>query len=230
MRAREQGVNRPTTLGFFDRETKMIKRYFFVTLNNRIHNQGKEINYVAQFYKLKVLMLTKQFFLTSKGFTLIELLIVIAIIGILSSLVISGMRHARETAYLAKAKKELRSIHESIELYRTDHWGNYPPDTNRDVPPGLERYLGPGIWPDAAWPGSVFDWENWNDPSTGEKIYQISIRFCPLGKPDECRFPVRSWAKNFDINSSVYYCLLGACRSHINRPIDHPGYCVNCGD
>jgi hypothetical protein len=26
----------------------------------------------------------------------------------------------------------------------------------------------------------------------------------------------------------VYYCIEGACRSHINRPINHPGYCINC--
>ncbi|PIP55557.1 MAG: hypothetical protein COX06_02640 [Candidatus Zambryskibacteria bacterium CG22_combo_CG10-13_8_21_14_all_42_17] len=167
---------------------------------------------------------------SNKGFTLIELLIVIAIIGILSSVVLSSMRPAREAAYFVKAKKELRSVHESVELYRDANNDNYPADANRDIPPGLEQYLAPGIWPDAAWPGSVFDWENWDDPNTGEKIYQISIRFCPIGEPDECRFPNKDWAENFDISSSVFYCIEGLCRSHIGQPPDHPGYCVNCSE
>ena len=164
------------------------------------------------------------------GFTLVELLVVIAIIGILSSVVLSSLGRAREAAYSVKAKKELRSIHESLEMYKDENDGNYPSDTNRDIPPGLEQYLAPGIWPDAAWPGSVFDWDNWDDPDTGEKIYQISIRFCPIGEPDECRFPNEEWAQDFDINSSVYYCVSGPCRAHISMPMDHPGYCVNCAN
>jgi hypothetical protein len=57
---------------------------------------------------------------------------------------------------------------------------------------------------------------------------QISIRFCPVGQPSQCVFPQQSWAANFDINSSVYYCVEGACRAHVNQPANHPGYCVNC--
>lgn len=168
------------------------------------------------------------FLLTSRGFSLLELLIVIAIIGILSTVILSNVRQAREAAYFAKAKKELRSIHQSLALYKDANNGNYPPDTFRDIPPGLEQYLTSSGWPDAAWPGSVFDWDNGEDPDTGEKIYQISIRFCPIGQPDECRFPDRDWAEGFDIDSSVYYCISGPCRAHLAMPIDHPGYCVNC--
>lgn len=166
-----------------------------------------------------------------KGFSLMELLIVIGIISILASTIISSFRYVRRTALVSKAKQEFISIYDSLEAYKNDNGGQYPADANRDIPPGLEAYLAPGIWPDAAWPGSVFDWENWDDPDNpGEKIYQISVRFCPVGEPDECRFPENDWAEDFDINSSVYYCLEGACRSHINRPIDHPGYCINCGN
>ena len=176
-------------------------------------------------------MFTKQksnFFLISKGFTLIELLIVIAIIGILSTIALFSIRRAREAAYLAKAKMELRSIYQALEFYKDANGGNYPPDTSRDIPPGLEQYLAPSMWPASAWPGSVFDWDNWNEPGTGKKIYQISIRFCPIDQPDECRFPNQDWAKNFDISSSVFYCIEGPCRAHIGKPPDHPGYCANC--
>jgi hypothetical protein len=108
-------------------------------------------------------------------------------------------------------------------------YGDYPPDTSRDIPPGLEEFLAPGIWPDAAWEGGVFDWENWEDPvNPDQRILQISIRFCPVGQPAQCKFPQADWAMGFDINSSVYYCVEGACRAHLSRPINHPGYCVNC--
>jgi prepilin-type N-terminal cleavage/methylation domain-containing protein len=165
----------------------------------------------------------------SRGFTLVELLIVISIIVLLLNAILPALSRARDKAFYARALAEFQSVEGSLQQYLNDY-GSFPPDANRDIPPGLEEYLAPGIWPDAAWPGSVFDWENWNDPVTGEKIYQISVRFCPVGQPSQCRFPNEEWAQNFDINSAVYYCIQGACRSHLSRPITHPGHCVNCND
>lgn len=164
-----------------------------------------------------------------KGFTLIELLIVVAIIGLLSGIIFIAVNKARENAYMAAAQKEIFSIATAIEFYMDDY-GDYPPDVNRDIPPGLEEYLGPGAWPKAPWPGSVYDWDVWDDPDNpGEKIYQISIRFCEIDQPSTCRFPDKPWAEDFDIVSSVYYCISGACRAHGSYPADHPGYCINCG-
>lgn len=165
----------------------------------------------------------------TRGFTLIELLIVISIIAILAYTILPVLSKAKDKAAFARAEMEFMSVNASIQAYLNEY-GEYPPDTNRDIPPGLEEFLAPGIWPDAAWPGSVFDWDNWDDPDTGEKIYQISVRFCPVGQPSQCRFPEAEWAANFDINSAVYYCIQGACRSHLSRPINHPGYCVNCSN
>ena len=162
-----------------------------------------------------------------KGFTLIEILVVIAIIGLLAVSAVYSYQRARQAAYLAAAKDELRSIAQALHLYLNDY-GSYPADTSRDIPPGLEVYLAPGLWPDAPWPGSVFDWDNWTDTATGQKIYQVSIRFCPVGHPEQCRFPQTDWAANFDINSSVYYCLEGPCRAHVDKSATHPGLCVNC--
>lgn len=160
-----------------------------------------------------------------KGFTLIELLIVVAILGVLSTIVIGSLGRARSSASFARAKLEFRSLATAIELYTEDHGGALPGDVNRGLPPGLEIYLSGGHWPNAPWLGSVYDWDNWVDPDTGGQILQISVRFCDAGI---CSIPNEPWAAGFDSNSAVYYCLKGACRSHISEPVNHPGYCVNC--
>jgi prepilin-type N-terminal cleavage/methylation domain-containing protein len=165
---------------------------------------------------------------TNEGFTLIELLVVVAILGILSSIILVGLTRAKSLAAFARTQLEFKSLVTAIELYTSDRNGVFPADVNRGLPPGLEAYLSGGNWPNAPWPGSVYDWENWIDPATGLRILQISVRFCPTGRPDLCRFPDEPWAVGFDINSAVYYCIEGACRPHINEPMDHPGYCVNC--
>jgi len=162
--------------------------------------------------------------INKKGFTLIELLIVVAIIGILSSIVLINLNRARNATYLARAELEFKSLSTAIQFYTEDN-GDYPADVNRGLPPGLEVYLAGDHWPNAPWPGSVYDWDNWTDPDSGLPILQISIRFCDGGV---CHIPDEPWATDFDNNSAVYYCIEGACRSHINEPIDHPGYCINC--
>lgn len=166
----------------------------------------------------------------SKGFTLLEILIVVAIIAALSALVFANYSKGKSLSALARAEDEMKTMEAGIELYKADNNGEWPPDANRGIPPGIEKYVeAEGSWPTAPWPGSVYDYDNWTDPVTGQKIYQISIRFCPASGPlSACRFPTESWAANFGVNSSVYYCLQGACRAHINESVDYPGYCVNC--
>jgi prepilin-type N-terminal cleavage/methylation domain-containing protein len=170
---------------------------------------------------------TKKF--SCKGFTLIELLVVIAIIAVLSSIIIPSLNSARKKAYENSAQDEIMSLQTALQMYLNDTNGVYPPDVARDLPAEIKTYLGNEghEWPKAPWPGSVYDWDNWT--IDGQRVVQISIRFCPGGGPlSACQFPDEPWATGFGVNSAYYYCIEGACRPHVGEPINYPGYCANC--
>ena len=69
-----------------------------------------------------------------RGFTLIELLIVIAIIGILASLIIANVQGVRQRARDARRKSDLDAVQTALRLYYNDNksfpataavvWGN----------------------------------------------------------------------------------------------------------
>jgi prepilin-type N-terminal cleavage/methylation domain-containing protein len=164
------------------------------------------------------------------GFTLIELLIVVAIVGILYAIVLSSLQKQRDNAYKSTTKDSFNQMNIALQQYLNQSNGVYPPDVARDLPAEIKEYLGKNDsdeWPSAPWPGSVFDWDNWD--IGGQRVVQISVRFCPAGGPlSACRFPNEPWAANFGVNSAYYYCIEGACRSHSSEPITYPGYCVNC--
>ncbi|HDY73473.1 MAG TPA: prepilin-type N-terminal cleavage/methylation domain-containing protein [Candidatus Jorgensenbacteria bacterium] len=60
-----------------------------------------------------------------KGFTLIEMLVVIAIVGLLSSVVVVGLTGAREKARDARRIADIRGIQNDLELEYSDASG-YP--------------------------------------------------------------------------------------------------------
>ncbi len=190
----------------------------------------------------------------NKGFTLIELLIVITIIPILALVVFLSLIGVEKRVYAVRNKVEAKSISQALDLYFMDNNYQYPCDTNRDMPPGIEKYLSTNpAWPKAPWPGSVYDWDYWvqdpnttpwkdeNDHSKGrcagillyspntEPVYQLSIRFCDINGLN-CNFPDEIWAQGFDSKSSVYWCKKGPCRAHGSEAYDHAGCCMggNC--
>jgi len=82
-----------------------------------------------------------------KGFTLIEMLVVIAIIGLLSSVVVIGLSGAREKARDARRVADIRQIQNALEISYDATTGypslltSLPPNVPRNDPQGnLYRY------------------------------------------------------------------------------------------
>jgi type II secretion system protein G len=66
----------------------------------------------------------------NKGFTLVELLVVMAILGVLVTLVAGGFRTAQVRGRDGKRKSDLKEVANALEVFYSDH-GEYP-DANGD--------------------------------------------------------------------------------------------------
>lgn len=179
----------------------------------------------------------------SSGFTIVELAVVMVVLGLLAALTYSVIiPKYRERTYYTRSMAELSAMGSAVKLY-VAKYNDYPADVSRDVPGGIKEFVqsqqGVNQWPDAPWPGSVYDWDNWPPDGNGpEQTYQISIRMCDAGQDAVCKANAQKYLKGYvsdtvlnqwDSYSAVYYCVKGSCRSHQSKPMNWPGYCVNCG-
>ena len=64
--------------------------------------------------------------LKEEGFSLVELMVVIVIIGLLATIVIINVMPAADRAATTKARADIATLEQAIEMYRLDHL-TYPP-------------------------------------------------------------------------------------------------------
>ncbi len=180
--------------------------------------------------------------LNLKGFTLIEITMVVFVLGILAAIGYATVGQSyKKRAYYTRAIAELNAMGNAANLYVAKH-NDYPADVTRDVPADLKEFVqgqeGIEEWPKAPWPGTVYDYENWPPDGNGPNhTYQISVRMCNVGDTATCKANAQKYLSDYvsaetlaawDSQSAVYYCIKGSCRSHQSKPMDHPGYCINC--
>ncbi len=60
-----------------------------------------------------------------RGFSLIEIMVVVVILGILASIVVPKIIHRPDEARIVKAKQDVLTIQNALDLYRLDN-GVYP--------------------------------------------------------------------------------------------------------
>ncbi|HEX2693494.1 MAG TPA: prepilin-type N-terminal cleavage/methylation domain-containing protein [Gemmatimonadaceae bacterium] len=63
-----------------------------------------------------------------QGFTLVELIVVIVVIGILAAIVIAKFTSAKESAYIASMKTDLRNLAVYEQSYATDNGAYFSGD------------------------------------------------------------------------------------------------------
>lgn len=140
-----------------------------------------------------------------KGFTLIEMLIVIAIIGILSSIVLVGLGPVQRRGRDARRQADLRGAQNALELYYNK----------------CGRYPGSGSCGDTP----VSEWDDLSD----------AIAASGIGVPKLPNDPSAASGKSYyygtPVDGSSY--MIGATLEDLNNPVfnDNPSplYGVPCG-
>lgn len=89
------------------------------------------------------------------GFTLIELMVVVVILGILAAIVIPQFSNSTDKAREARAKAELKSMQNAIEIYYMENGNQYPSSIGAAL-----NENGITTWPQADPWGNNYGWDN----------------------------------------------------------------------
>ena len=109
-----------------------------------------------------------------KGFTLVELMIVIAIIGVLSSIAIPHFVNYRRKAQIAEAAADIKNFEKGFIAYAIDE-GDFPDDSHIVLPdlPKMEEYINPSVWGKTTALGGTYNWEGPDSyPYAGISIFE----------------------------------------------------------
>ena len=117
-------------------------------------------------------------------FTLIELLVVITIIAVLAAILLPALRKAKEAAYAATCKSNMRQLAVACLGYASDNGGRFPPDYIQYVPYTWKgQYNAGGAW--FPWCSGVFLGPyigNTSSCSSGfaDQIPTTNLLYCPM--------------------------------------------------
>lgn len=70
---------------------------------------------------LRILRRRRRFTPNEEGFSLVELMVVIVILGLLATIVIINVMPAADRAAMTKARADIATLEQGIELYRLDN-------------------------------------------------------------------------------------------------------------
>jgi prepilin-type N-terminal cleavage/methylation domain-containing protein len=92
-------------------------------------------------------------------FTLVEIMIVVAIIGLLATLVMPSMINARERAQATRFINDMRVATGAFEMYAIEE-GGWPADRGPGaIPAGMADYLTKFAWNEDTSIGGKWDWD-----------------------------------------------------------------------
>lgn len=86
------------------------------------------------------------------GFTLVEVLLVLAISGVIMSMVVPRLMGRQKQASADATRLSIKGIEQALKLYALDHGGEYPTSQN-----GLQALLQPVNGNSPSWRGPYLD-------------------------------------------------------------------------
>ncbi|MBA53140.1 MAG: type II secretion system protein GspG [Pseudomonadales bacterium] len=96
-----------------------------------------------------------------KGFTLIEVMIVVAILGVLATLVVVNISGSQDTANVNATKSNLQAVSQALDLYKLDNY-RYP-TTDQGLQALVEKPDNARNWPNGGYlkkmPADAWDQE-----------------------------------------------------------------------
>ena len=166
---------------------------------------------------------------SNHGFTLIELLIVVAIVAVLATFVLLAINPTKiiENSRRATAEAAMNQIAKAAQMYEAET-GILPPDESRNIPTVFMGHLGAGPWPEGPWPGSKYDWDNWEGQTCWDGTQgsiQISVRDIKTyqGKLYSTQEVPVTGRPQF----ALYFAIRGVGIPHCSSA-STVGICVNC--